>query len=120
MSELKLVEGNQYVYRNGKKCKLVHWDEAAQIWVSMEIGDCRSKFSVRYHNSDGVSSHGREGDIVAEYIEPPKPMEVWVNLYEYPDGSEMFGSVYRSEDIAKQFATGSIKYRTIHFREVME
>ena len=120
MSELKLVEGKQYVYRNGVRCKLVHWEEKKQRWTSVSFYEDGSPKGLNTHRKDGTSDLSEGLNIVSEYIEPPKPMEVWVNLYEYLSGTRLFGSVYESREIAEDCATVCLGRRIIHFREVIE
>lgn len=74
MSELKLVEGKQYVYRSGIRCKLIHWDEENKTWISIRLDDNSLADELRYHYASGVAIGFSGFDIVSEYIEPPKPM----------------------------------------------
>ncbi len=52
--------------------------------------------------------------VTKPYVEPPKPLEIWVNVY--PDGS--FSSIYKNKESAE--FNVAFKGRTAHFREVLE
>ena len=120
MSELKLVEGKQYEYRNGIRCKLIHWDEENKTWISIRLDDNSLADELHYHSTSG-SAIGFSGfDIVSEYIEPPKPMKIWVNWYNCPEGTRNFGCVYPSKTRAVKAAIGRQFIKTIHFQEVAE
>ena len=120
MSELKLVEGKQYVYRNGVRCKLIHFDENKQRWTSVSFRKDGSLKGFNTHCKDGKSDVWESLDIVGEYIEPPKPMEVWINHYQFTDGTTRFGNVFDSKCAAEQNISTVCNRRTIHFREVIE
>ncbi len=52
--------------------------------------------------------------VTKSYVEPPKPLEIWVNFH--ADGAR--GSIWSSKDEAERVCP--YKWRTVHFREVLE
>lgn len=99
---------------NGGECPVHPESVVCAVTAEGDVIDYCAKEVAWYHDEDG-------GNVVAfrvikPYVEPRKPREFWVNVYD--DGG--FGDLYSSADVAVGNASDNCKYRTVKLREVIE
>lgn len=106
---MKWARDNYYVTRAGEKVRLICTD-AGEAWPLVFIGD---GVGVVRHPPSGFRASS-EFDIIGPWVEPVKPLEVWVNFYK--DHSP---SAYASEGMAKCHALSDALRIAVHMREVL-
>lgn len=112
---MKIEAGKWYVTRAGDKVRVICTDANEHMPVvgidRHGIIDCYSKHGS--YRSDGESPN----DLISEYVEPPKPMEVWVYISE----AGTFGCTYTDGERDREVEDDPKFAARMHkFREVIE
>lgn len=107
---MKIERDKVYLTRCGEKVRVVCVDAGEQMPI---VGLDEDQNAMRFQASGAFFNGTRENvcDLVSEYVEPPKPREVWV----YVDGSE-YGCVYNNPKPASDEHAAKL----VKFREVIE
>ena len=124
--ELKIEAGKFYKLRNGKKA-FVYWENPCQIFLSVEIDkDGEAETDAWCHKSNGrlFSDNEDESDIIGHWIDPPKPLEFWANVFRCDENGGLTTGVLRKsrEECVNLPGVGDVKryVRTSKFIEVIE
>ncbi len=119
--ELKYKVGDIVKYQNGFKGIIVHKTDMPDGFISLpfdEDGDVES--SGWYHELTGVRTGSDPQDdwsIIAPWIDPPKPLEFWANVYRDNGLLTCVGNLHLTKEAAEKVSKDAI--RTSLFREVL-
>lgn len=100
-----------YVTRAGEKVRLIYTEapgEFSQMFISQHGHITTRSISGRSHMIEDLSN-----DIVGPWVEPVKPLQVWVNYYN--DGDV---STWNNEAEARKYAASDCLRIAVHMREV--
>ena len=116
MTDMNIERDNFYTTRDGTKVRIVCVDAGGpQPVIAVDDGG-----DVSTHTIDGryyVDNLKNNLDIIGPWVEPVKPLELWVNVYNAPAwGGGSF--TYHSQDEAKRNSYGAERI-AVHMREVM-
>lgn len=125
--KLKIETGKFYQYRNGIRA-FVYWANSCGDVVSVEItknGDAETE-SCWCHAEDGsvLGFNSHEFDIIGPWIDPPKPLEHWSNIYSEHNGRFRVSGRHDTKESAikasNNAGVASLPVRTSKFVEVLE
>ena len=110
---MKIERDKVYLTRGGERVRVVCVDGNA---ASFPIVGMESDGNVWLYTAKGEFDRDEEShlDLVSEYVEPPKPREVWVEVY----SSGSFGQGYSDQE--REEIGAANKIRLVKFREVIE
>lgn len=113
---MKFEIGKLYLTRGGEKLYIAAIRKNSIISLQLDENN-EPELSGWIHNLDGTvkSFKYHNYDIISEWIEPPKPMEIWVNFYNA--GTH---AAHTSKEIALYFSSSNTIKKAIHFREVID
>jgi hypothetical protein len=124
--ELKIEAGKFYVTRDWRKARVDATDYSGDYPICGGIYDEDVDSERPYSQSwtgGGIVVIGEEvsDDIIGPWIDPPKPLEFWANVYG-GDICNISSKFFGSEGEAIQFAISNNSHpqRTVLFREVIE
>lgn len=107
---MKIERDKVYLTRCGEKVRVIYTDSPLRGYPIIGIDSDGSTFEYtdngKFHHGEG--NHSRL-DLVSEYVEPPKPREVWV--YEY--GEVLGEAVFTSEPPKPENAIRAVKFREV-------
>lgn len=110
---MKIERDKVYLTRCGQKVRVVCVDAGIHLPV-VAIHDDGEIYSHRVDG--GFLREGESGnDLVSEYVEPPKPREVWVTVHT----GGYYGPTYTDEERDNAIHSG-LPLKFIKFREVIE
>ena len=114
---MKIERDKVYLTRCGEKVRVVCVDAGAYMPV---VGVDEDNTVIRFQIDGAFLTGAQESncDLVSEYVEPPKPREVWV--YPYSDGTG-YGSAMTDAERAEHLRTDpNYAAKLVKFREVIE
>lgn len=119
--ELKYKVGDIVKYQNGFKGIIVHKTDIPDGLISLPFDeDGCVESSGWYHELTGVRTGSDPQDdwtIIGPWIDPPKPLEFWANVYRDNGLLTCVGNLHLTKEAAEKVSKDAI--RTSLFREVL-
>src|SRR5690349_18208112 len=113
---MKIECDKWYLTRCGEKVRVVCVDASHPLYPVIGVANCFSDGDTPYaYTAEGVFDVNVENgmDLVSEYVEPPKPREIWVNIYQ----GGLIGLAWDTKERAEEVK--SYDSELVLFREVL-
>lgn len=112
---MKIERDKWYVTRGGHKRQVVAIGVGGDDDLCVMVNEYGSPDLV-WIDGRKVKGVNSDSDLVSEYVEPPKPLECWVNVY----GNRHDADVFFTEDDAARRAMPTATRIAVHMREVVK
>lgn len=107
---MKIERDKVYLTRCGEKVRVICVDRNSP-WPIVGLDESQSPATYTRGGRYNGPSAESQNDLVSEYVEPPKPREVWV----YVGDGDQYGCAYSTPTRDTEHAR-----RLVKFREVIE